>query len=89
MSTAILKKPYKEIAVDISMHSYYHNNMMKTKQENKMNQDLLEALDDADKWYELWLGQKLANKRLNDKIAQLEEEVDSLRQLVYGLPDGN
>ena len=89
MSTAILKKPYKEIAVDISIHSYYHNNMMKTKQENKMNQDLREALDDADKWYELWLGQKLANKRLNDKIAQLEEEVDSLRQVVYGSPDGN
>ena len=48
-----------------------------------MNQDLREALDDADKWYELWLGQKLTNKRLNDKIATLEEEVDSLRQLVY------
>ena len=62
--------------------------MMKT-QENKMDQVLHEALDDADKWYELWLGQKLANKRLNDKIAQLEEEVDSLRQVVYGSPDGN
>ena len=54
-----------------------------------MDQVLHEALDDADKWYELWLGQKLANKRLNDKIAQLEEEVDSLRQVVYGSPDGH
>ena len=74
--------------VDIYIHIYYHDNMMKT-QENKMDQVLHEALDDADKWYELWLGQKLANKRLNDKIAQLEEEVDSLRQVVYGSPDGN
>jgi polyhydroxyalkanoate synthesis regulator phasin len=63
--------------------------MMKTKQENKMNQDLREALDDADKWYELYLGQKLANERLNATIEQLEEEVDSLRQAVYGSPDGN
>jgi polyhydroxyalkanoate synthesis regulator phasin len=61
---------------------------MKT-QENKMDQVLREALDDADKWYELYLGQKLANERLNDKIATLEEEVDSLRQVVYGSPDGN
>ena len=74
--------------VDIYIHIYYHDNMMKT-QKNKMDQVLHEALDDADKWYELWLGQKLANKRLNDKIAQLEEEVDSLRQVVYGSPDGN
>jgi polyhydroxyalkanoate synthesis regulator phasin len=70
------------------MHIYYHDNMMKT-QENKMDQVLREALDDADKWYELYLGQKLANERLNDKIATLEEEVDSLRQVVYGSPDGN
>jgi hypothetical protein len=62
--------------------------MMKT-QENKMDQVLREALDDADKWYELYLGQKLANERLNVKIATLEEEVDSLRQVVYGSPDGN
>ncbi len=61
---------------------------MKT-QENKMDQVLREALDDADKWYELYLGQKLANERLNVKIATLEEEVDSLRQVVYGSPDGN
>ena len=54
-----------------------------------MNQDLREALDDADKWYELYLGQKLANERLAVKIEQLEEEIDSLRQLVYGSPDGN
>ena len=54
-----------------------------------MNQNLLEALDDADKWYELYLGQKLANERLAVKIEQLEEEIESLRQLVYGSPDGN
>ena len=62
-----------------------------------MDQVLREALDDADKWYELYLGQKLANERLNVKIATLEEEVDSLRdaiknyidQVVYGSPDGN
>jgi len=54
-----------------------------------MNEDLRDALDDADKWYELYLGQKLANKRLNDKIATLEEEIESLRLVVYGSPDGN
>ena len=61
---------------------------MKT-QENKMDQVLREALDDADKWYELWLGQKLANERLNVKIEQLELRIDELTESVYGSPDGN
>jgi len=54
-----------------------------------MNQDLREALDDADKWYELYLGQKLANERLAVKIEQLESRIDELTELVYGSPDGN
>ena len=54
-----------------------------------MNQDLLEAYDDADKWYELYLGQKLANERLTAKIEQLELRIDELTELVYGSPDGN
>ena len=33
-----------------------------------MNQELREALDDADKWYELYLGQKFANERLVKEI---------------------
>ena len=61
---------------------------MKT-QENKMDQVLREALDDADKWYELYLGQKLANERLNVKIEQLELRIDELTEWVYGLSDGN
>ncbi len=61
---------------------------MKT-QENKMDQVLREALDDADKWYELYLGQKLANERLNVKIEQLELRIDELTESVYGSPDGN
>ena len=54
-----------------------------------MDQVLREALDDADKWYELWLGQKLANERLNVKIEQLELRIDELTESVYGSPDGN
>jgi len=61
---------------------------MKT-QENKMDQVLREALDDADKWYELYLGQKLANERLTAKIEQLELRIDELTEWVYGLSDGN
>jgi len=61
---------------------------MKT-QENKMDQVLREALDDADKWYELYLGQKLANERLTAKIEQLELRIDELTESVYGSPDGN
>jgi len=40
-----------------------------------MNVDLREALDDADKWYELYLGQKLANERLVNEIYQLKAEL--------------
>jgi hypothetical protein len=40
-----------------------------------MNQDLREALDDADKWYELYLGQKMANKRLVKEIELLKAEL--------------
>jgi hypothetical protein len=40
-----------------------------------MNQELREALDDADKWYELYLGQKLANDRLVKEINQLKAEL--------------
>ena len=58
-------------------------------QENKMTQELREALDDADKWYELYLGQKLANERLTAKIEELKSQVDDLNELVYGSPDGN
>ena len=54
-----------------------------------MDQILREALDDADKWYELYLGQKLANERLTAKIEELESQVDDLNELVYGSPDGN
>jgi len=62
---------------------------MMEAQENKMTQELREALDDADKWYELYLGQKLANERLTAKIEELESQVDDLNELVYGSPDGN
>ncbi len=58
-----------------------------------MDQILREALDDADKWYELYLGQKLANERLTAKIEELELRIDELTESVYGLvygsPDGN
>ena len=54
-----------------------------------MTQELREALDDADKWYELYLGQKLANERLVVKIEELKSQVDDLNELVYGSPDGN
>jgi len=40
-----------------------------------MNVDLREALEDADKWYELYLGQKLANQRLVDEINKLKAEL--------------
>lgn len=40
-----------------------------------MNQDLREALDDADKWYELYLGQKFANERLVKEVNQLKAEL--------------
>jgi len=40
-----------------------------------MNQELRDALDDADKWYELYLGQKLANDRLVKEINQLKAEL--------------
>jgi len=40
-----------------------------------MNHDLRAALDDADKWYELYLGQKLANERLVNEIYQLKAEL--------------
>ena len=45
-----------------------------------MNVDLLheafeDALRDADKWYELYLGQKLANQRLEDEINKLKAEL--------------
>jgi polyhydroxyalkanoate synthesis regulator phasin len=62
---------------------------MMEAQENKMTQELREALDDADKWYELYLGQKLANERLTAKIEQLELRIDELTESVYGSPDGN
>ena len=54
-----------------------------------MNQELREALEDADKWYELYLGQKLANERLALQIEDLESYIDELRELIYGSPDGN
>ena len=54
-----------------------------------MNQELRDALDDADKWYELYLGQKLANDRLKLQIEDLESYIDELRELIYGSPDGN
>jgi hypothetical protein len=40
-----------------------------------MNQELRDALDDADKWYELYLGQKLANDRFVKEINQLRAEL--------------
>ena len=40
-----------------------------------MNVDLREALDDADKWYELYLGQKFANERLVKEIDRLKAEL--------------
>ena len=40
-----------------------------------MNQELREALDDADKWYELYIGQKMANDRLVKEINQLKAEL--------------
>jgi len=40
-----------------------------------MNQELCEALDDADKWYELYLGQKMANELLVKEIYQLKAEL--------------
>jgi hypothetical protein len=40
-----------------------------------MNQELREALDDADKWYELYLGQKFANERLVKEINQLKADL--------------
>jgi len=40
-----------------------------------MNQELREALDDADKWYELYLGQKFANELLVKEINQLKAEL--------------
>jgi len=54
-----------------------------------MDQDLRDALDDADKWYELYLGQKLANERLQQQIEDLESYIDELRELIYGSPNGN
>ena len=77
-----------KITVDIFIKTAYINNMMEA-QENKMTQELREALDDADKWYELYLGQKLANERLVVKIEELKSQVDDLNELVYGSPDGN
>ena len=77
-----------KITVDIFIKTAYINNMMEA-QENKMTQELREALDDADKWYELYLGQKLANERLVVKIEELESQVNDLNELVYGSPDGN
>jgi hypothetical protein len=54
-----------------------------------MNQDLRVALDDADKWYELYLGQKFANDRLvkevNDLKAQLlisQQQYDILSEML-------
>ena len=40
-----------------------------------MNQELREALDDADKWYELYIGQKMANDRLVNEINLLKAEL--------------
>ena len=40
-----------------------------------MNQELRKALNDADKWYELYLGQKFANERLVKEINQLKAEL--------------
>ena len=62
---------------------------LETEWKLKMNQELRDALDDADKWYELYLGQKLANDRLKLQIENLESYMDELRELIYGSPDGN
>ena len=62
---------------------------LETEWKLKMNQELRDALDDADKWYELYLGQKLANDRLKLQIEDLESYIDELRELIYGSPDGN
>ena len=62
---------------------------LETEWKLKMNQELRDALDDADKWYELYLGQKLANDRLKLQIEDLESYMDELRELIYGSPDGN
>ena len=40
-----------------------------------MNQELRDALDDADKWYELYLGQKFANERLVKEVNLLRAEL--------------
>ena len=45
-----------------------------------MNIELREALDDADKWYELYLGQKMANERLVKEINELKAELLKLHQ---------
>jgi hypothetical protein len=40
-----------------------------------MNTELRDALDDADKWYELYLGQKMANERLVKEINELKADL--------------
>jgi len=45
-----------------------------------MNMELRKALDDADKWYELYLGQKMANERLVKEINELKAELLKLHQ---------
>ena len=45
-----------------------------------MNIELQKALDDADKWYELYLGQKFANEQLVKLINEYKAELLKLHQ---------
>jgi hypothetical protein len=45
-----------------------------------MNQELRAALDDADKWYELYLGQKFANERLVKELHHTRAELLKAQQ---------